>query len=274
MGAEKPGLKEERPRDEIGPRGARGETEPGRNPQDERAVARARTAPYRLYGRRKGKPLRAGQQALLDDLLPRLRVALPATAGGLDPKRLFPAACRAVWLEIGFGGGEHLAAQAEAHPEIGLIGSEVYLNGVVKLLAAVARARTAVPPRHTIRIFPDDARLLIDALAPSSIGRVFILFPDPWPKTRHHRRRIVAPETLAALARVMAAGAELRLATDDLAYADAMIETLAAAARIFAGPAGGAPGLTERPPDWPPTRYEMKARAAGATPRYLLYRRI
>jgi tRNA (guanine-N7-)-methyltransferase len=269
MGAETPALKKA-----IPPRRARALTEPGRNPQDERADAAAHAAPYRLYGRRKGKPLRAGQQALLEDLLPRLHIALPATGASLDPKRLFPAGCRAVWLEIGFGGGEHLAAQAEAHPAIGLIGSEVYLNGVVKLLAACVRARAATAPRDNIRIFPDDARLLLDALTPGSIGRVFILFPDPWPKTRHHRRRIVAPETLAALARIMETGAELRLATDDLAYADAMVETLAAAADLFAGPAGGTPGLAERPPDWPPTRYEMKARAAGAVCRYLLYRRV
>jgi tRNA (guanine-N7-)-methyltransferase len=236
-------------------------------------------ARYRLHGRRKGKKLRPGQAALLRDALPRLAVSLPEPGRLLDPRGLFASGCREVWLEIGFGGGEHLAAQAAAHREIGFIGSEVYLNGVVKLLGLIAgpdaaggKAPAARAPLENVRIFPEDARLLIEALLPASIGGVFMLFPDPWPKTRHHKRRLVSEETLTALARVMAPGAELRLATDDPAYRDAMLETLAAA-RAFEGPAGGAQGLALRPTDWPPTRYEAKALAGGAACRYLIYRR-
>ena len=117
---------------------------------------------------------------------------------------------RAIWLEIGFGGGEHLAQQAEQHPEIGFIGCEVFENGIAKLLAQIERRRL-----DNIRIFADDARLLIAALPPASIDRVFILFPDPWPKRRQHKRRIVSRATLDGLAEIMTDGAELRLATDD-----------------------------------------------------------
>src|SRR5205085_6025200 len=148
----------------------------------------------RLYGRRRGRPLRPGQQQLFETLLPQLAITLPET-GRLDPRPLFPAGASAVWLEIGFGGGEHLAEQAARHPEIGFIGSEVFENGVAKLLAEIDRRRLG-----NVRLFANDARPLIEALAPASIGRVFILFPDPWPKQRHHKRRLVAAPTLDCLA--------------------------------------------------------------------------
>jgi len=221
----------------------------------------------RLYGRRKGKRLRPGQTRLVDELLPRLAVGLPEAGGTLDPRALFDPACREIWLEIGFGGGEHLAALAARHPDIGFIGCEPFVNGVAKLLAVVAEAGLA-----NVRLHAGDARPLIDRLAPESLSRAMALFPDPWPKARHHKRRIVAPALLDALARAMAAGAELRLATDDADYLDWMLERLAAHP-AFAGPEGGPRGLAQRPPDWPATRYEAKARAAGRTCGYLLYRR-
>src|SRR5690242_20203641 len=143
-----------------------------------------------VYGRRRGRKLRQGQQALWDGLLPRLAIALPA-AGELDPAALFPRRPAEIWLEIGFGGGEHLAAQAAAHPEIGIIGSEVFENGVAKLLGEVDRLGL-----DNVRFFVEDARLLVPRLAEASLGRVFVLFPDPWPKLRHHKRRIVAAPLL------------------------------------------------------------------------------
>jgi len=136
-------------------------------------LAEAEPDRRRLYGRRRGRPLRPGQQRLFETLLPQLAITLPR-AGRLDPKTLFPAGLSAVWLEIGFGGGEHLAEQAARHPEIGFIASEVFENGVAKLLGEIDRRRLG-----NVRLFADDARLLIEALTPTSIGRTFILFPDP-----------------------------------------------------------------------------------------------
>jgi len=225
-------------------------------------------APRRiLHGRRRGRALRPGQRRLLETSLTLIRVGLPAS-GVLEPGDLFARPLDAVWLELGFGGGEHLAAQAAAHPGIGMLGAEVFANGVAKLLAEMARRELA-----NIRIFADDGRKLLDALPPASIGRAFILFPDPWPKERHKKRRLVSPETLDALARVMIVGAELRLATDIADYAQAMIAH--AAAHPGFRPLGEFPARgRDEFADWPPTRYEQKALAAGRKPFYLRLRRV
>jgi tRNA (guanine-N7-)-methyltransferase len=222
--------------------------------------------PPRLYGRRKGKKLRAGQAELLATLLPRLCVALPPAGALLDPCSLFAPRPAAVWLEIGFGGGEHLAALARAHPALGFIGCEPYQNGVAKLLAEIEREKLA-----NLRIFPEDARLLLGHLQAGSLACVIALFPDPWPKLRHHRRRLIQRPCLELLARAMAVGAELRLATDDGDYAEAMRAELAAHGG-FRGPEGGEAGSAARPSGWPPTRYEAKALKAGTAPHYLVYR--
>jgi tRNA (guanine-N7-)-methyltransferase len=223
--------------------------------------------PQHLYGRRKGKKLRPGQAALLATLLPRLSVELPPAGALIDPRSLFAPAAAAVWLEIGFGGGEHLAALARVEPALGFIGCEPYQNGIAKLLAEIEREKLA-----NLRIFPGDARLLLGQLRAGSLACVIALFPDPWPKLRHHRRRLIQRANLDLLARAMSGGAELRLATDDGDYADAMRAELAAHGG-FRGPEGSAAGPLTRPPGWPPTRYEAKARKAGAEPQYLLYRR-
>ena len=222
--------------------------------------------PRRIYGRRRGRPLRSGQQQLKQDLLPQLAIKLPET-GVLDPASLFAERPEAVWLEIGFGAGEHLAAQAEAHPGIGFIGCEVFENGVARLIAEIAGCDL-----KNIRIFPDDIRALLDPLAPASLDRVFILFPDPWPKTRHHKRRLVSTATLDRLAVLMRPGAELRLATDDRDY---LVWILEHATRHpeFEWQARGPADWRERPSDWPPTRYEEKARAAGRSPAFLRFLR-
>ena len=162
-------------------------------------------------GRRRGRALRRGQAALVKTLLPQL--AIPVGDGALDPSALFEP-CGDVWLEVGFGGGEHLLAQARAHPRIGMIGCEPYLNGIAKLLA-----RMESDPLANIRIYRGDARDLIAVLTPGSVGRAFLLFPDPWPKRRHHKRRFIAPDTLHGLARALRPGALFRVATDSPAYA-------------------------------------------------------
>jgi tRNA (guanine-N7-)-methyltransferase len=199
-------------------------------------------------------------------LLPRIGITLPVSRR-LDLVALFGGERPAIWLEIGFGGGEHLALQAEKHPDIGFIGSEVFENGIDKLLAQIESRRFC-----NVRIFADDARLLIAVLPPASIAQVFVLFPDPWPKRRHHKRRIVSQETLDRLAEIMTDGAELRLATDDGEYLCWMLEQVTAHP-AFEWLARRPRDWRERPQDWPPTRYEEKARAAGRRPAFLVARR-
>lgn len=215
-----------------------------------------------LYGRRKGKRLRPGQQEMLDEALPRLSIATPGEGESFDPRRLFPDS-RAVWLEIGFGAGEHLIWQAQNHPDIGLIGCEPFINGLARALTAAVQAGLT-----NIRFLQDDARLLLRALPEKSLGRAFILFPDPWPKLRHHKRRLVATPTLDLLARAMVDGAELRLATDDASYLPWMVEH-ATRHPAFEWLAEGPADWRQRPADWPPTRYEQKALREGRRPAYL-----
>jgi len=223
----------------------------------------ASPVPWRnLYGRRHGKKLKPTQRRLLDELLPRLRV--PGLEPGGSPPDLAALFGRAgpVWLEIGFGGGEHLVAQATAHPEVGFIGCEPFVNGV-----AMALRRIEENGVGNVRIHPGDARDLIELLPAGSIGRVFLLYPDPWPKARHHRRRFMSPENLALLAPALVEGAELRVATDIADYADH--------ARAAGAAAPGFREVTVDPArpwaDWPGTRYEAKALAAGRAPQYLTF---
>jgi tRNA (guanine-N7-)-methyltransferase len=199
-------------------------------------------------------------------LLPRLSVAIPA-GGRLDPRLLFAVVPSRIWLEIGFGGGEHLAHLAACHPDIGFLGCEVFANGIAKLLAEIEHRRLA-----NIRIFADDARLLLAALPADAIDRVFILFPDPWPKERHKKRRLISSEILDRLALVARGGAELRLATDDPDYLSAMLDG-ATRHPEFAWLARRPADWRERPADWPPTRYEEKARAAGRAAYFLRFAR-
>jgi tRNA (guanine-N7-)-methyltransferase len=221
--------------------------------------------PRTLYGRRRGKKLRAGQEALLDTLLPKLLITVPPEPQKIDLAALFGSA-REIWLEVGFGAGEHLVWQAAEHPDVGLIGCEPFINGVAKCLAQVER--TAVT---NVRLFTDDARLVMAALPERSLARVFVLFPDPWPKTRHHKRRLVQRATLDVLARLMKAGAELRLATDDPSYLPWMVEH-ACSHPAFDWLADRPSDWRSRPADWPPTRYEQKM-LAGHKPVFLRLRR-
>ena len=219
------------------------------------------------YGRRRGRRLRPGRAALLAEVLPKIAIAAPAAGRKLDLAALFGGGRAAVWLEIGFGGGEHLATQAAAHPGIGFIGCEPYVNGMAALLVRVAERQLA-----NLRVWPDDARALIPALPDAALARVFVLFPDPWPKKRHHKRRLITREFLDALARVMAPGGELRIATDDPGYLEWIVER-AAAHPAFVSLTRGPEDWRARPADWPATRYEEKAIAAGRRPAYLGFRR-
>ena len=219
-----------------------------------------------LYGRRGGHRLKATRQAALDDLLPRF--AIPATGGSrLDPARLFLRPMRAFWLEIGFGNGEHLADQAARHADVGCIGCEPFVNGVSMLLRHLGERGL-----DNVRVHSDDARPLIEALPDGSLERVYLLFPDPWPKTRHHRRRFIARETLDELARVMRPGADLRIATDHMECGRWMLHHALQHA-AFDWPAERAADWRRRPENEAPTRYEEKALAAGRPCLYLSFRR-
>ncbi len=220
-----------------------------------------------LYGRRKGRPLRAAQQALVDTLLPRLEIDPGIGGAPVDPAALFAGHVEDVWLEIGFGAGENLTWHAAAYPGYGFIGCEPYLNGVARLLTTIDEGGLG-----NVRIYRDDARHLIGSLADRSIGRIFVLFPDPWPKLRHHKRRIVGPGTLPDFARLLRDGGELRVATDDPAYKAWILQHVLANG-AFEWTARGPGDWRSRPVDWPATRYERKALAAGRTCAYFRFLR-
>ena len=231
----------------------------------ENSKARRRANPKgpSLHGRRQGRPLRAGLRALVDQLLPSLRLSLPGGEGHLDPATLFDPPAREVWLEIGFGGGEHLAWQAQqqaaAASGTGLIGVEVYLNGIATLLRALSDDPAALA---RLRLYQGDARELLPRLPENSLARVMILFPDPWPKTRHHKRRLIQRDSLDLLALALQPNGELRVATDDPGYLTWIMARLQDHT-AFEWCARGPEDWRRRPADWPATRYEEKALAAG-----------
>lgn len=218
-----------------------------------------------FFGRRKGKPLRAHQDALLRSLLPRLRVS----AEDVRSVRDFPEADAGErWLEIGFGGGEHLIRMAELHPSTRFIGCEVFVNGVAKLLAAIDQKALG-----NIRIFDEDASGFLRDLPDACFDRICILYPDPWPKFRQRKRRFMSPATVADLARVLRSGGELRFATDIDDYAGWTL-SLMLSRDEFAWVCDSPDDWTAPYPDWISTRYETKARAAGRSTSYLTFKRV
>lgn len=223
-------------------------------------------SPLRTYGRRKGHALSPRKKRLMDELLPTLRPDLES-----PPPRpltgLFPVPVSEVWLEVGFGAGEHLLWQAERNPHAGIVGCEPYVNGVAALLGAMDERRLP-----NIRVWDGDAREVIDWLYDGSLTKVFVLHPDPWPKARHRKRRFISPGTLAVLARVMAPEAELRIATDIADYVRSSLEAVRVSG-AFEWLAEIPASWRERPQDWPQTRYERKALKEGRKAIYLRFRR-
>lgn len=225
-------------------------------------------APWRnFYGRFKGKGLRDSQQRYLDEDLAKFSPGAVSweenpNRDKLDLTQIFGD--RDVWLEIGFGGGEHMVHQASTNPDVGFIGCEPYINGVAMLLGKIREAGC-----ENIRIHPGDARDMFDVLPESSISKAFLLYPDPWPKKRHHRRRFVTHEHLEPLHRVLKPGAIFRVATDIPDYVRQTLEEV---------PKAGFDWLAERPADWRDpwddwisTRYEQKALREDRTPHYLTF---
>jgi tRNA (guanine-N7-)-methyltransferase len=207
--------------------------------------------------------LRSAQQLALTEGLSAYRITLDQLSH-LD--QLFERDA-AVWLEIGFGGGEHAAWQALTHPTVGIIGCEVFQPGIVQLVSRLEREQIA-----NLRILDDDAREALTRLPDNSLDRAFVLFPDPWPKTRHHKRRLISPAIMDEFARVLHDGSELRLATDDVAYLRVML-SVACSHPAFEWLARHKSDWCQRPDDWPQTRYEAKAIEAGRPPAFLRLQR-
>ena len=217
-----------------------------------------------LFGRARGKTLRAHHAGLIANLLPQVEVSPEKLAAGAP----FDLPMREFWLEIGFGGGEHLVARAQQNPDVGFIGCEPFLNGVAKLLAAIEANELT-----NIRLRAGDAQQLIQAAPAGIFSRVFLLYPDPWPKRRQNKRRLVSEDMIAELARVMRPGAELCFATDIDDYAGWTLRRFRASSQ-FQWRAGRASDWREPWPDWRPTRYETKARNSGRASAYFTFIRL
>jgi len=216
----------------------------------------------RTYGRIKARPIKPRQAALLENLLPTIRVP----AEPFDPRALMPQA-KAVWLEIGFGGGEHMAAQAARHPDVLILGAEPFQNGVASALRHIDEQGLT-----NLRIQAGDAREMLARLPQGCAARAFILFPDPWPKTRHHKRRLIQADTVTELARVLAPRATLRFASDWADYVDWALERISANP-AFRWTAGRADDWRSPPGDHVTTRYEEK-RLGDCAPVFLDFERV
>jgi tRNA (guanine-N7-)-methyltransferase len=227
----------------------------------------AEGVPDRLYGRQRGHKLRPRQQRLLDVTLPRLRLS-PGQAA--DPHAAFAMPDAPLWLEVGFGGGEHALEQVHAHPQVAYIASEVFENGLCSLLTRLVPegGEDTAPLPANLRLWPQDARHLLGLLPEASLDRLMLMFPDPWPKSRHAKRRFVHPELLPLVARALRPGGEWRIASDDPTY-QAWVAEVFADTPLFAL----ADRHTTRPADTPGTRYEAKAVRAGRQPVWWVFQR-
>ncbi len=221
--------------------------------------------PLRSFGRIKSRPIKARQAALFDTLMPRIAVPDPAK-GPIDPAALMPEATEA-WLEIGFGGGEHLAHQASQHPQALMIGCEPFLNGVASALRHVEEGGL-----ENVRLHADDARAVMSALPDASLDRVMILFPDPWHKARHNKRRLIQPESAAEIARLLKPGGRLRFVTDWKDYADWSLERLSQTPGLE-WQAEAADDWRLAPEDHVVTRYEEK-KLGDTAPIFLEFKRV
>lgn len=219
-----------------------------------------------FFGRRKGKPLRPGQRALMDSLLPRLRIDIQAPPPD-DPADLFPGQPAAICLEIGFGGGEHLIGQATENPDFGFIGVEPFENGMAKALSAIDRLDL-----ENVRLFDRDAAFLLAWLPPASLDRIDLLYPDPWPKKRHWKRRFISRANVDHMARVLRSGGLFRFASDIDTYVNWTLQHLAGRDDLV-WQAGTADDWRKPWPGWSGTRYEAKAVREGRVPAYLVFRK-
>ncbi len=226
------------------------------------------TTRLRTFGRRQGYKLKPRQQELVDTLLPQVHIEPSEDGKMIDPASLFKTAVKEIWFEVGFGGGEHCAQQIEDNPDVGMIACEPFLNGVASLLNHVDKRDL----KERIRILGDDARPLLDVMPDASISRLFLLFPDPWRKKRHAKRRFVGPQNMDLIARVLKSGAEFRVGSDHMPYIDWTLDHMTQHPD-FEWICNGPQDWRVRPNDWPPTRYEQKALRQGKPCVYLRFKR-
>ncbi len=249
----------------------------------------------RLYGRRQTHRLGKTRQAAFDTLLPRLGIEI---APALDPKKLFSAPKKQYWLEIGFGSGEHLAALMARHPENGYIGAEPFVNGMAGFLKDISQrpslhgssVQSTCPPKpaerrgmdHThkacdddqdynVRVFMDDAIILCENLVDNCLDGIYVLNPDPWPKTRHHKRRIISKANLDIFARILKPGGRLIMATDVDALAEWMV-TQSFTHPAFEWTANSSKDWQTPPVEWLETRYAFKGKQAGRRQTFLIFK--
>ncbi len=211
----------------------------------------------KLWGRAKGKRLSPHQTSLMENLLPQLR-ALPSPLENFEPNQR-------VTLEIGFGGGEHLLHLARRFPDEGFIGAEPFLNGVAKTLNGISNDGL-----KNIRIHHGDVSMVLQALPDACLERIYILYPDPWPKPRHYKRRLIQEEFIAELFRVLKPNAELRFASDIVSYVDWALARILRHGGFLWRANSAADWLTPYK-NWPSTRYEAKAFREGRTPHYFTF---
>ena len=231
----------------------------------------------RFYGRRKGKPIKESRQKLIDGLLPKVSVPQPQEGKTYDLKKMFGASVNEVWLEVGFGGGEHVAELAKLYPSVGIIGAEPFLNGVASLLAHLNGSHMKQSVTNdledgrvdNVRIWPDDIRLMFPYFPDKTFQRIYVLYPDPWPKARHAERRFINARNIRDLYRMLADDGTVFVATDVKEYAEWAMEQMQIS------------GLFEQtntdihhpPQDWIPTRYEKKGIQAKRQPSYLFFQK-
>lgn len=235
------------------------------------------TEDKRFFGRRKGKPIKKSRQKLIDELLPKIAVSVPTDEKIIDFKTLFGIKPREVWLEVGFGGGEHVAELAKLNHSIGFIGAEPFMNGVASLLAHLngTHGKEAVNADleegrvDNVRIWPDDIRPLFPHFQDGGFERIFVLYPDPWPKARHAERRFINQKNIPELCRMLSQTGCVYVATDVADYASWAVEQMNLSGLFKqVNPDDSIP-----PSDWIPTRYERKGILAGRRPHYLIFQK-
>ncbi len=224
----------------------------------------------RVFGRRQGRPLKASRQNVLESALPQLALPKDDLRGGgdIDPGIWFEVPEKPLVIEIGFGNGEHLAAMMREYPENNYIGAEPFINGMAAFLKEISSEA-----KGNVRVHMDDALQVIKSIRPTTVDAIYILNPDPWPKTRHHKRRIVNPDNLNAFARVIRPGGKLVMSTDVDDLAEWML-THTFRHPAFEWSAEKLSDWTRPPPGWIETRYEQKGRAQGRRQSYLIFERI
>jgi tRNA (guanine-N7-)-methyltransferase len=230
--------------------------------KDHRSADKTDPEYLRSFGRRRGKKLRPGRERLMADALPALTFNL-----NLSLTEQFERPFKAYWLEVGFGGGEHLAAQASANPDIGLVGCEPFMDGVAKAVTQINETGL-----DNVRLHADDARQTFPQIPDGALDRVFVLFPDPWPKARHNKRRLIQGPLLDDIARMLRDGGEFRFASDHMDYVRWVLAHVMRHPE-FEWTAQGPADWRTPPDDWIRTRYEQKALARGEKCVYLRFRR-